>query len=312
MKILMAYEHYPVSIGRFWKRGFEALGCTVHSMGHCTHGKISWGDYDLSKWTDQPQFEIGNFSNVYDVGDATQMISRHYDLFVNVDAAHWWRGSLPIPKVIVGTDPHCLSYESQRHDCDFFVCMQRTYSAPRDVWIPYAYDEEWHHVDHGVPTNDHDVTFWGVEYAERTRDLDRLQGAGLRVVRGTGRVFDETAADYSSAPFAYCRPSRLDLPTRFFEAMAHMSIPLITDIPELQYFPEFVRGRHYVVFDDQNLVDVVRRELSDLDLDQRRREVLRLVQPHSWRMRAAQLLQECAARNLIDLSSREPQKPERD
>ncbi len=306
LKILMAFEHYPCSIGRFWQRGFEALGHTVHTTGHSTGGRIGWGDqYDLSRWTHTPTYPLASFSNVYEVGLITHRLSADYDLFVNVDAAHWWRGPTACPKVIVGTDGHCLDYSRQRQDCDLFVGMHRFYNHPGDYWIPYAHDPEWHRRLDLLDT--HDVTFWGVEYAERKADLDELERAGLRVVRGTGRVFAECAEDYSTGPLAYCRPSLQDLPARFFEGLAHGAIPLTTWAPDLALFSEFADGWHYQTYDGtpRGLVEQARRTLADPGLPRRRQAALEAVQPHTWQARAQELLDECARRGLVDLESAE-------
>jgi hypothetical protein len=687
LKILMAYEHYPCSIARFWKRGLEALGHTVHSTGHCTEGRIGWGDqYDLSRWIDRPTYPLDNFSNRYQIGDVTYLLAREYDLFLNVDAAHWWMGRTPCPKVLVGTDPHCVTgdtligvpeglkpisvinssvigtrhgfsqcrgivqtkfapayllenewgmrltasgdheievydpeeadivyrrldsvkpgdwtviraglralpegtlsdyelgkilgtfdgdgafrdhgrhgvgwtahkearafllevqdlvrrhfpghyhgrlsggiyphsasvnaieyrvrnkelyaflqsqcktgrvppfvyrsrsalggylnglfatdgcrymiasrheallrelqlllldagvfsrlasrtrstaykddafmanlsicsgrsrqnfielvgpcskliwpsqrerevhiipspqrlldryglngaqldagetrqsslkrllprlaegtppkewweqgvcfvpirsvastrvhqpmydvvnsetgsflangfsvhncidYSRQRQDCDLFVCMQQCYSRPGDVWIPYAYDEEWHFHEEGL-LESFDVCFIGVEYAERKADLDALERAGLAVFRNTGMVFSEGSPVYSTSKLAYCRPSRQDLPARFFEAMACGCIPLTSWVPDLALFPEFVPGYHYEVVEPVHMADLARRVLADPTLPVRRQAALEAVRPHTWRARAQRLLDECAARGLLDLEA---------
>lgn len=299
MRILMAYEHYPCSIARFYRRAFVRLGHQVDSIGHSTGGRISWGPYDLSRWEDKPTYPLGNFSNVYEVGSLTAEIARGYDLFVNVDAACWFRGKLPIPKVIIGTDPHCLSYSGQRQDCDLFVVMQHYYSQPGDVWIPYAFDCEWHfHQD--VPIT-HALTFYGVLYDNRRRDLQLLEAAGIRTDVGTGVVFDEGVPHYCAGHLAYCQPSLLDLPTRFFEALAYGTIPVLRAVPDLALLPEFRVGWHYETYEgEMDLIDVVQRTLADPRLEDRKADGRSIVQGHSWDHRATALLEACRERGLIE------------
>jgi hypothetical protein len=300
MKILMAYEHYPCSIGRFWKRAFKRLGHDVYSTGHCTYGKIGWGpQYDLTRWADKPEFELANFSNRYDIGEATYFLARDFDLWINVDAAHYWRGKLPIPKVVIGSDPHCIGYDEQRQDCDLFVCMQLCYSKAGDTWLPYASDEDWHHRRTDVPL-DHDVTFWGVMYDERRRDLAAMERSGLRVVSGTGNVFDECVPDYCSGHVAYCRPSLRDLPARFFEAMAYGCIPLITAVPDLAWFSDLRAGWHYETFSDTgDVVAAARRALDDPRLEERKAACVEAALMHRWTHRAQALLDACVGKGLL-------------
>lgn len=304
MKILMAYEHYPCSIARFWKRALQRLGHEVHSTGHSTGGSISWGPMDLRRWADTPEFPLANFSNTYQIDSLTQSIISQYDLFINVDAAHSWIGKAPVPKIIIGTDPHCLNYDRQRQDCDMFVCMQRYYSRGVDVWIPYAYDPEWHFRDRAIP-RDHDVTFYGVFYDERKKDLEALSAAGINVESGTGVVFSEGSPRYSAAPLAYCRPSLKDLPARFFEAMAYGCIPLITSVPDLlDLAGEFTPGYHYEIFSPaphstDDIVTVARRVLDHPRLEKRRDSCEQAVKRSTWDERAKTLLAEASKRGLI-------------
>lgn len=305
MKIILCYEHYPVSIGRYWKRGFQKLGHEVFSIGHCTGEEQAWpGNPKLSGWEDMPDHRLEDFAIRYQIDQKTFAEAQCADLFVNVDASHYWEGPVPCPKVIIGTDPHCINYNSQRDDCDLFVCMQNCYSKSGDAWIPYAHDAEWHfHAD--VP-HDHDVTFYGVPYTDREHDLAKLQASGISVEQsllGNNQykylIFSEGSLRYSAGHLAYCRPSLKDLPTRFFEAMAYGNIPLITDVPDLVLFPELKEGWHYEIFDDSCLVNVVQRALADPCLEQRKMDCIEAVKGHAWGNRAQTLLDLCAERGLL-------------
>ena len=299
MKILMAYIHYPVSIAKYWKLGLQSLGHEVDSIGYCTADTQAWyvkgKPIILPGMADVPTYPLGNQDIRYIIGDLIFRLTEKYDLFINVDAACWFIGKTACPKVIIGTDPHCVGYDRQRDDCNLFVCMQKCYSKDNDAWIPYAYEPSFHfHAD--VP-EDHDVTFLGVLYEDRIQDLKKLAAAGIKVVSDTGIVFDQGSPIYSAAPIAYCRPSQLDLPARFFEAMAYGCIPLTTEVPDLKEF-DFEPGWHYELYEG-DIVAAANRILSDAKLNERRAACLEAIKPHTWEARASKLIELCTERGLV-------------
>lgn len=295
--ILLAYNHYPYSIGYLYKRGFEQLGIRVASLGHSTGSRIPWnGGIDLP--ADTPDIQLPEMKGVYEDYEWTHLVQPgSVDFFINVDAAHHFKGR-PVgsKKIIVGTDPHAVSgYVGRREDCDLFVNMQRCYAQKGDYWIPYAYDEEWHIPPKPfVQLKDRqvDVMFVGGLYKNRAMDLNYLMMNGLNCEHHIGPIGLDYTKLYWNAKIAYCTPSMNDLPARFFEALA-IGIPPVTRwVPDLDTLglKKFV---HYIPAKSQDdMLEGVRRVIGDEELWlTMSMEGRAWVGKHSWSARAQQLLQ---------------------
>lgn len=297
MKVLMAYCAYPTTIARYIKEGLVDAGHEVTTLAHSTGSYQAWpGDPKFPGLEDVPDISLPNFSNLYMInGEVSErMASGEWDLFVNPDAAHHFCGHpLPIPKVIIGTDPHCLSYDHQRRCCDLFVNMQKCYSSPDDSWLPYAYSNRYHL--YSSEELDHDLTFVGVEYATRKTELDALEEV-CKVHRQCGVVREEYSKIYSRGWGAYARPSLRDLPARFFEGLATKNVVFTPKVPDLRLFERgstpLLDGVHYISYSGADgLIDKVRWCMTNPEARDAIREAgYKWVQDHSWKTRAEQLI----------------------
>jgi spore maturation protein CgeB len=169
------------------------------------------------------------------------------DLWLQVDAG-WYILFTDKPKgklVHVATDPHCLVYDTQRKQSDFFLNMQKFYSRNGDLYLPYAADSECH-----MPLEvekEYDVCMIGLHYAHRNRLVNLLKGRGLKVYYEIGHIYEEYQELYAKSRVAVSWASLKDLPARVFENML-MAVPLVTNrVPDLS--THFVEDEHYLGFD---------------------------------------------------------------
>jgi hypothetical protein len=168
------------------------------------------------------------------------------DLWIQCDAGWWVKGRPPADVVAhIATDPHVLNYDQQRGNCDFFFNMQKVYSQPGDIYLPYAADPEWH-----APMQvkkEWDACLIGLQYAERTKWVEALRAKGLKVYYDNGPAFREYQLQYAKSRVALSWSSKQDLIARVFEGMC-MGLPVVTNrVPDIN--EHFMEGKHLSAFD---------------------------------------------------------------
>lgn len=284
-----------MTIALYFKRAFQQLGIEVKSVGHQYIKEMPWGVSGINLPQDIPDFPLPLFKNVNTPADWLD-IAYDFDLVINFDAAHWFQGkSHRFKKIIVGTDPHACNYDGQRQDCDIFACMQKCYSKPGDIWLPYAYDVVAHRMESPLRvfgSRSTDVAFVGCQHQSRREDLDAIEKSGLRVVRVTGDILDNYSPHYWMAKVGYATPTMNDLPARFFENMAVGAPPVTREVPDIKELGA-EPWVHYIPANSRpELVAACQRICDDeLGWEAILVESQDWVRPHTWQRRVTQLLQ---------------------
>jgi len=213
------------------------------------------------------------------------------DIWIQVDAGFHF-ASRPDATIVahVQTDPHVLKqeYTLPKSYSDLNFCMQKVYSTPDEIYLPYAYDPTVHY-----PMNVdkiYDACLLGLHYDTRNSLVGRLQERGLSVKYGIGEVFDEYRLAYNQSRIALSWSSLLDIPTRVFEAMA-MKLPLVANIvPDMPLF--FEEGKDYFGFTNLEEAD---KRVGELLVNEELRSWVaenghKKVKEHTWDNRVTQIL----------------------
>ena len=178
--------------------------------------------------------------------------------------------------------------------------MQKVYSKPGDIYLPYAYDSTVHYEEENTEKI-YDVCAVGLEYGHRVQLMDELRRRGLRCHISTGPIFDEYRKIYSQSHIGINWSSLNDLNARAFETPM-MSIPVMNMVTDMVEFPAFsycnlfesyndgqdnsrwVMGAANIVTDTMNNLETKRK------LNQEAREMLK---GETYDARISQILDEC-------------------
>jgi len=295
VKILIHHRHYPVSIGRYLKRGLRSLGHEVFSVG-CVDPRgaeyIPWpGGLRFPRYVDAPDLVTPDVQ-AYPLAEVLRAIPFSPDAVIQAGDVCWLHGPSPVPNVIVMTDPHCVDYQPRLAHADLQICMQDYYRSgyPGSHWVPYAYDEEWHYHLPKAP-REYDVVMIGLMYEHRAALLERLRQVGVRVCGGLGQIFHEGTQLYNRGLIALSWSSRMDLPARFFEGLAYGRLVISNRLPDIEKLG-FLEGVHYVDF--QSLDEAVSKCTFYIEHPDFAEAIAArgraAVQPHTWRARAARIV----------------------
>jgi hypothetical protein len=250
INVVLSQMYYPVSIGKFFDFALRRRDdVNLYTTGPYTSNWIPWknGMYLPEKHSKPPDFPIGKgFIGNTSVNPAIieDRLPFKPDLWINADAGFAF--SKPsCPYAIIATDPHVLHYDLQRRNCDKFYNMQKFYSKPNDIYLPYCADPVWH--SPLEREKEYDVCLIGLQYQNRTDLVNRLRAKGLKVFYETGIVYDEYQEMYAKSKVALSWSSLQDLIARVFEGML-MKVPVVCNrVPDLPlHFEEY---KHYLGFD---------------------------------------------------------------
>jgi len=256
---VISTQFYPVAIGKYFMFALQRRDdINLFSVGPWTSTYIPWknGIYLPEKYSKPPDMPLGKgFCGNTAVNPVIieNRLPFKPDLWINVDAGFAF--SKPnCPYAIVATDPHVLAYDYQRTQADKFYNMQKCYSKPGDLYLPYCADPIWH-----APLEmekEYDVCLIGLQYPNRTALVNRLRARGLKVFYDIGIVYDEYQEMYVKSKVAISWSSLDDLIARVFEGML-MKVPVVcnrvTDLPL-----HFDEGVHYLGFD---MIDEAERQV---------------------------------------------------
>ena len=261
MNILRVYRHHPVTMARYFKEGFKALGHNVISAGFSTGMSIPWTKPDGSMFTypnhaDNPElFYLHNQATVTlkEISDGCKSENFSVDLVVAVDAGYFVKrtGDIGVPFVTIGTDPHALNYKKQRQQSDVFFCMQDFYKQEEDVWLPYAFDPALHY--YYPKEQNFDICFIGILYTDIRRDLAVWLQHKYKAFMVEGIIREECNDIYNEALIGFNLSSQEDLPARFYEDMARRRLVLTNRVPDLALWQRtagLTEDVHYVAYSD--------------------------------------------------------------
>jgi hypothetical protein len=300
IRIGFSMMFYPVAMGGYILNALKRRDdVELWTVGPFTGSWIPWGSPGIgmhlpAKYINAPDMPLAQ--NTIRQKPSTAILKNKLpwtpDLFIQVDAG-WHFLDRPPGKIVahVQTDPHVLKafYQDAIKYSDVTFSMQTPYMQEGEEYLPYAYDPKIHYpmdID-----KEYDACMLGLQYPQRDALVARLRSRGLNVQYGIGTVFDEYRIEYNKSKVALSWSSRLDTPTRVYEAMA-MKVALVANrTQDLENF--FVDGEHYLGF--RTLEEAEKQVLLLLSDDEKRTQIAeegyKAVLPHSWDRRVQTLLE---------------------
>lgn len=307
MNILIVANHYAVCSARYATDAFTRLGHTVRHVGPAM-GRNIWGLTLPEQYVWEPD-DIVATERDFDA-----------DLYVVMDSDPRLLDSLKPeppeytkPVVIWGVDNHVRSYRRDWFD-HYFLAHRHTSvmewekqiasSGPTSeyadvVWsynsdgmthVPCCYDPTLH-TPSPIPyaEREYDVACLGVMYPVRANAVKVLQAAGLKVIWGSGLVFESYRDAYHNARISLCLSARVDVAQRVFETAAMGNVVMSDNCRDYQILKP---NGFYVLEPGEEYVDAVRSVLSDPDAAQEQiKESVAWVKPHTWDARAQQIVE---------------------
>jgi len=296
MRILIFYRHFPVAMGRYIHWGLEQAGHKVVSVGPYSWGKIPWGEFSYpKKYWYPPYLEMFDLpeqpiTNLFDLVEHNKL--GKFDLLIQAADNIFLTGQAPIPQILIGTDPHVIDYRPHLGNVDYYVSMQKYYSEPGDVWMPYGYDPKIHLYHPDTPV-EYDVVFCGLQYEHRLNFLRSVADAGYRVYSGLGDIYEDYVNLYNQGIIAFNWSSKEDLPARFWEGLAMRRLVLTNRVPDLNEL-EFKEDEDYLAFSTiEEAVDKVKIIMNKPHLlDKIAQNGYLKVRPHTYANHLKKMLKE--------------------
>lgn len=276
-KLLLAYRHYPVSIGGYFAEAFIRLGHDVTTIGPYSgdDGLITWPGYPrLFEHATRPDIIVSEAWQEYPLDAKAieawdisgEIFTKPFDAIISFDAGFRlsYQPDLKIPQAIYLTDPHARPYDCAANYPYRFSAQHGSNRPELDTtWLPLGYDPTVHKNLH--QPRDIDVAFIGVSegpgYVERRRLIDLLRANGISVTTG---ILDPVESNnlYNRAKIAFNCSSSWDIPMRVFEGMA-AGCCLVTNANEFLVTFGFIDGLDYLGYkNDEELLEKVRRTLD--------------------------------------------------
>ncbi len=288
MKILVHGRAFPVAMWRFFAWAFQDLGHQVYTVGPYSDGKIPWGDYYYPEHKFPPDFVLPDAD--VPLEEVLKRIPFKPDMVFQAADSIFLTGKSPVPNCMLLTDPHAVDYSLRRINADFVFNMQKHYSMPRDIWIPYAFEPNIHKYKK-LPIK-FDVVFCGLQYDHRKFALETMHEEGVNVLNTLGLIYEEYVDAYNSGKIAFNWSSKQDLPARFWEGLAMKRMVLTNRVPDLKEL-EFIEGEDYVGFSTADeAVEKALFYLSKPDLCNKIAENgFRKVKLHTYKARCQKILE---------------------
>lgn len=302
IKTLVLSLWYPLTISRYFEKALRHHpNLDVKTCGVYTGTWIPWmgGMNLLPKYAIPPDVPLPFAPNVGEVNYElvmSQLKGWKPDLVFTIDAGIHWKYK-PADGIVahVATDPHVLNYDHQRSISDRFFNMQKVYSKPGDIYLPYAYSAYDHFPDDTV-SKDVDAVLIGMPYPNRVQWVNALRERGVSVTFENGPVFDVARFLYNQGRVGLNWSSMKDLNARAFEIPAMGLYPVLNQVPDMK---EFGFTDHCHIFTDLNdAIDGVlwAKEHPD-DAKHQADLAFEEMKTHTYDARVAQILKECNLEN---------------
>lgn len=282
IKVLVLSIWYPLSISRYFEKALRHHPeLDVIATGPFTGNWIPWmGGMTLAdKYARVPELPLPLPPNVgrvsYDFVKAQLPEGWVPDLVLAIDAGINWTAKPQDGYVAtIGTDPHVLDYSHARSISDKFFNMQKCYSHPGDIYLPYAYSIHDHYIVDQVITQDglytsaeqikkdSDCILIGMPYENRVNWVNELRKHGVSVTFENKPVFDEYRQLANRARIGLNWSSLNDLNARVFETPAFGLAMVTNRVPDLPLF--LTENEDYLGFDSlQEAVEKVMRLVNN-------------------------------------------------
>ena len=261
MNILIVANHFAVCSARYAADAFTRLGHTVRHVG-TPMGRNIWGIEVPEEYVWEPEDAdwTSNAANGWDVYDDIQ-----FDLIIVMDSdpevLRWvgeWQDIRHFAKetIVWGVDNHCRDYRRPYFDHYFLAHKSvsvmtweprtKAKKQPGDIvwadeleppdmtWLPVGYDPVAFPPS-PIPWNEreYDVCCLGVMYPKRWELVNAMRAAGLKVLAGSGLVYEAYRDAYHNSRVALVSSFNGDLPIRLFEGAGMGCVPLHDPIADL-------------------------------------------------------------------------------
>lgn len=233
MRILIVANHFAVCSARYAADAFARLGHKVRHVGR-PMGRDIWGIQVPQEYVwepdDIPSFRDG-WADLIIVMDSDPAM---LDYPLNDTGGTRFPG---VPTVVWGVDSHVRDYRRPHFDA-YFLAHKSVSIQPYDektFWLPCAYDPvafppspiAWEQ-------REYDVCMIGVMYPKRWELVNAMRAAGLKVLAGTGLVYDAYRDAHHNSRVALVSSFNGDLPIRLFEGAGMGCAVLHDPIADLQ------------------------------------------------------------------------------
>lgn len=312
IKVLLTYIVYPLAMATYFKKALQHRDdVDLKVAGIYTGSWIPWlGGMNLpEKYAIHPDiampYSLGTNEYNYEFIQG-QLGDWKPDLVLQVDAGFHAKYKPNDGYVVtVATDPHAISpdfYDVPRKYSDKFFNMQKVYSKPNDIWLPYAYSKYDFYpalssdggatgIDELERQKDLDAVLVGMPYPQRVEWINELKRHGVKVHMENGPIFDEARALYNRAKIGLNWSSMNDLNCRAFELPAMKLYPVMNYVSDIG---EFDFHEHCGIFRDlPSAVDEVLWAMNNpKNAQELAEEAYQAVLPHTFDERVAQILRE--------------------
>jgi hypothetical protein len=165
------------------------------------------------RYVDTPdEIEIGRTPDLVIIMDSDPRI---------LDSADQYKEIAPV--IVYGVDNHVRDYRRPHFDHYFLAHRDVSVMEWRDdmTWLPCAYDPTLF-TPSPIPyaEREYDVCMIGVMYPQRWQLVSELRAAGLKVLAGTGLLFEDYRDAYHNARISLCISAAGDVAQRVFETAA--------------------------------------------------------------------------------------------
>jgi hypothetical protein len=302
LRIVFSTMFYPVAMGRYMADALRRRAdVELFTVGPYSGNWIPWkgGIIVPEKYVYKPDFPLALMPGVAPstvvYGDKALLDALPWtpDLWIEANAAMPARGRPAEKFAVIATDPHVIDYADRRREADFFFNMQTPYMQPGDIWLPYAYDPNWHRPTLVPPSQRvYDAALVGLQYQHRTELVNRLRSLGLKVYFDTGPSYDDAEAIYHQSRVGLNWSSLKDTTARVFEIMAYGIAPVLNRVPDLMQM--FKEGEQFFGFDsiEEGTMAALKLAQDSFMADEIGRKAQAAVAPHTWDARMDSLLRE--------------------
>lgn len=292
---LIGYRHYPVSVAKFFVRGFRQLGHRVLTVGPFTE-ELPWApEGDFSEEVEVPDIPLDWQVEKFNVNQLLGMMPK-VSAVVSFDAGFRLTGTLNnAPTILYGTDPHVKHY-NYRNDYDYFFSAQHGHG----IWVPLGYDPEYHRFCEEITAEARpiDVGFVGQidrpGYSNRQAVRDALECTGMNNLFTTGLVGESYRWVYNHSKISFNWSSSWDIPMRLWEGMAMGCCTLTNRLPHLEDLG-FVEGKDYLAFSNtvEDAVTTASQALKSGLWEEIAKHGKESVRRHTYANRVQDLIRNC-------------------
>jgi hypothetical protein len=303
VKVLLFYIVYPLAMGTYFRRALDRNpDVDLRVTGPFTGSWIPWlGGMNLpEKYSKIPDFPLPFPPSIQRVNYEfvqTQLRDWKPDIVLCVDAGINWASKPQDGYVVtIATDPHVLDYSHARKVSDKFFNMQKCYSEPNDIYLPYAFDSSVHYPEVETLSSNHvrdlDAVLIGMPYENRVAWKSELAKHGVFLHLENGPVFDEYRALANRAKIGCTWSSMNDLIARFFETPA-FGLPMVANrVPDAHLFLQ--EDEDYLAF--STLPEAVEKVLYLKNNPEEAARIAesgrRKIMPHTYDERVSEVLRE--------------------